>query len=161
MNKEIKSMWSHQYVIGRRSFLTILLLFFVCGVIHTAHAQIDSIVGSWKTVDDKTGEVRTLVRIFKATNGLYYGKIEKMYKYADAVCDKCEGEEKGKPILGMMIIRGMKDDNGVLKEGYVLDPESGKKYYGTISYDKESKKLKLRGSIDKRGFLGRNQYWIK
>jgi uncharacterized protein (DUF2147 family) len=139
----------------------ILLLFFFCGVLHTAHAQIDSIVGNWKTVDDKTGEVLTLVRIFKATNGLYYGKIEKMYKYADAVCDKCEGEDKGKPILGMMIIRGMKEENGVLKEGYVLDPESGKKYYGSISYDKGTKKLKLRGSIDKHGFIGRNQYWIR
>jgi uncharacterized protein (DUF2147 family) len=102
-----------------------------------------------------------LVRIFKATNGLYYGKIEKMYKYVDAVCDKCEGDDKGKPIQGLMIIRGMKAENGVLKEGYVLDPESGKKYFGTVSYDKASKKLKLRGSIDRYGVLGRNQYWVR
>jgi uncharacterized protein (DUF2147 family) len=139
------------------------MLFFLCifGAVYSTYAQIDSIVGNWKTVDDKTGEVRALVRIFKATNGLYYGKIEKMYKYASAVCEKCEGEDKGKPVLGMMIIRGMKADKDVLKEGYLLDPESGKKYYGTISYDPSTKKLKLRGSIDKYGFLGRNQYWIR
>ncbi len=127
----------------------------------TSFAQVESILGEWKTVDDKTGEVRAVVRIYKASNGLYYGKIEKMLKYADAVCDNCEGEDKGKPILGMQIIRGMKADGGVLKEGYVLDPESGKRYYGTIGYDKKTGKLKLRGSIDKHGILGRNQYWIR
>ncbi len=150
-----RTMFKHIRFYNILPFLLILLSSF------TSHAQIDSIVGTWKTVDDKTNEVRAVVRIFKATNGLYYGKIEKMYKYEDAVCDKCEGEDKGKPVLGMMIIRGMKAEDGVLKEGYVLDPESGKKYYGTISYDKNTGKLKLRGSIDKRGILGRNQYWVK
>ncbi|MGL5957358.1 MAG: DUF2147 domain-containing protein [Phocaeicola sp.] len=43
----------------------------------------------------------------------------------------------------------------------MLDPKSGKTYYLTISYDKGTGQLKLRGSLDKRGFLGRNQYWIK
>ncbi|MDR0368197.1 MAG: DUF2147 domain-containing protein [Bacteroidales bacterium] len=140
---------------------TIALFFTINFLLSPIYGQVSSIVGEWKTVDDKTGEVRAMVRIFKANNGLYYGKIEKMYKYSDAVCEKCEGEDKGKPVQGMMIIRGMKADNNVLKEGYVLDPESGKKYYGTISYDAKTGKLKLRGSLDKRGILGRNQYWIK
>jgi uncharacterized protein (DUF2147 family) len=151
----------NQYTSRTRSFQKVLILFVIYGLTHTVHAQIDTIVGNWKTVDDKTGEVRAMVRIFKATNGLYYGKIEKMYKYADAVCDKCEGEDKGKPVLGMIIIRGMKEEKGVLKGGYVLDPETGKKYYGSITYDPSSKKLKLRGSIDKYGVLGRNQYWLR
>ncbi|MDR0604976.1 MAG: DUF2147 domain-containing protein [Bacteroidales bacterium] len=161
MEKRIKLLGDCRYVFRKEILQKVLLLFFICGVNYSVHAQIDSIVGNWKTVDDKTDEVRALVRIFKATNGLYYGKIEKMYKYVDAVCDKCDGNDKGKPIQGLMIIREMKVENGVLKEGYVLDPESGKKYYGTISYDKSSQKLKLRGSIDKYGVLGRNQYWIR
>ncbi|MDR1459681.1 MAG: DUF2147 domain-containing protein [Bacteroidales bacterium] len=151
-------MKANQYPFGRRTFL---LLFLMCGMIRFSFAQIESIVGSWKTVDDKTNEMRSMIRIFKATNGLYYGKIEKMYLYQDAVCLKCEGDDKDKPILGMLIIREMKEESGVLKGGYVLDPESGKKYYGTISYDPKTKKLKLRGSIDKHGILGRNQYWVK
>ncbi|MDR2406675.1 MAG: DUF2147 domain-containing protein [Bacteroidales bacterium] len=161
MEKKIKVMGDYRCIFRKEILQKILLLFFICGINDTAHAQVDSIVGNWKTVDDKTNEVRAMVRIFKATNGLYYGKIEKMYKYAAAVCDKCEGDDKGKPIQGLMIIRGMKAENGVLKDGYVLDPESGKKYYGTISYDKSSKKLKLRGSIDRYGILGRNQYWVR
>ncbi|MDR1878855.1 MAG: DUF2147 domain-containing protein [Bacteroidales bacterium] len=137
------------------------LVFVFLATGYSASAQIDSIVGNWKTIDDKTGEVRAMVRIYKAKNGLYYGKIEKMYKYADAVCTKCEGSDKGQAVLGMLIIRAMKEENGSLKDGYVLDPETGKKYYGTITFDSKTKKLKLRGSLDKQGILGRNQYWIR
>ncbi|MDR2475335.1 MAG: DUF2147 domain-containing protein [Bacteroidales bacterium] len=124
-------------------------------------AQISSITGEWQTVDDKSGEIRALVNIFRANDGMYYGKIEKMYKYADAVCILCEGKNKGQPVLGMMIIRQMKADGNELKGGSILDPETGKEYYVTISYDAKAGKLKLRGSLDKRGIFGRNQYWIK
>jgi uncharacterized protein (DUF2147 family) len=128
----------------------------------TVEAQVSAILGEWKTVDDKTDEIRSLVRIYQdTTDGLYYGKIVKMYEYADAVCDKCEGADKGKPILGLIIISGMKADGKALKGGTVLDPENGKKYYASISINEKTGKLVLRGSLDKRGFLGRNQYWIK
>jgi uncharacterized protein (DUF2147 family) len=119
-------------------------------------------LGEWKTVDDKSEEIRSLVRIYKdSADGLYYGKIEKLYKYADAVCEKCEDENKNKPVLGLIIIKGMKAEGKELKGGTVLDPENGKNYYATISIDKKSGKLVLRGSLDKRGWFGRNQYWIK
>ncbi|MDL2296731.1 DUF2147 domain-containing protein [Bacteroidales bacterium OttesenSCG-928-B11] len=139
----------------------LIALFFIFALFMNAHAQVSSIVGEWKTVDDKTNETHSIVRIYKGTDGLYYGKIVKMFKYPDAVCTACEGKDKGRPLVGMIIIRGMRDVNGELKEGYVLDPESGKKYYGTISYDSKTSKLKLRGSLDKRGVFGRSQYWIK
>ncbi|GHU67537.1 hypothetical protein FACS189413_02480 [Bacteroidia bacterium] len=139
----------------------ILICFFFLGLSISINAQIASIVGEWKTVDDKTGEFRAVVKIYQGTDSLYYGKIVKMLKYADAVCESCEGSDKGKPVLGMIIIRSMKVDGEVLNGGYLLDPESGKKYYGTISYDAKTGKLKLRGSLDKRGWLGRNQYWVK
>jgi uncharacterized protein (DUF2147 family) len=129
---------------------------------YSVGAQVSAILGEWKTVDDKTGEVRSLVRIYQdTTDGLYYGKIVKMYEYADVVCDKCEGADKGKPILGLTIISGMKVDGKALKGGTVLDPENGKKYYASISINEKTGKLVLRGSLDKRGLFGRNQYWIK
>ena len=58
-----------------------------------------------------------------------------------------------------MIIRQMKAIDGELREGHVLDPESGNIYYGKI-YLKEGR-LVLRGSLDKRGWFGRNQTWIR
>ena len=122
--------------------------------------QVNQIVGSWKTVDDKTGDNFSIVEIYKGSNGLYYGKIAKMLVGpANQVCDKCEGDDHNKPLEGLVIIRDMKAIDGELREGRVLDPESGKFYYGKI-YIKEGR-LVLRGSLDKRGFLGRNQTWIK
>ena len=127
----------------------------------SVNAQISSILGDWKTVDDKTGERRSVVTIYKGTDGLYYGKISKMLMYTDLdlKCDQCKDEDHNAPIVGLVIIRGMHAEDGELVGGKVLDPESGKFYYGKI-YLKNGK-LVLRGSLDKRGFLGRNQEWVK
>jgi uncharacterized protein (DUF2147 family) len=48
-----------------------------------------------------------------------------------------------------------------LEGGYILDPANGKKYHASIEYDKKTGKLKLRGSLDKTGMIGRNQFWEK
>lgn len=125
----------------------------------SVNAQISAILGDWKTVDDKTGERRSVVTIYKGTDGLYYGKISKMLMYTDLdlKCDQCKDKDHNAPIVGLVIIRGMHAEDGELVGGKVLDPESGKFYYGKI-YLKNGK-LVLRGSLDKRGFLGRNQTW--
>jgi len=138
--------------------LTFILVLF-CSF--SAFSQVSNIVGNWKTIDDKTNEEKSIVRIYKATNGKYYGKIEKLFKNPDAKCVNCKDDNKDKPIVGMVIITDMKEKGDKLDGGFILDPQNGEKYYVTISYEKDSGKLKLRGSIDKLGVLGRNQYWIK
>ena len=142
-----------------RSRILLALLALVMSV--SASAQLSAILGDWKTVDDKTGERRSIVTIYKGSDGLYYGKISKMlmYQELDLKCEECKGEDHNAPIEGLVIIRGMKAEDGQLVGGKVLDPESGKFYYGKI-YLKDGK-LVLRGSLDKRGFLGRNQTWVK
>ena len=124
-------------------------------------AQVSQILGDWKTVDDKTGEKRSIVTIYKGSDGLYYGKVSKllMYQELHPKCEACQGEDKNAPVEGLVIIRGMKAEDGQLVGGKVLDPESGKFYYGKIYL--KGGNLVLRGSLDKRGFLGRNQTWVK
>ena len=138
----------------------ISILFFILVTV-SLRAQISSIVGDWKTIDDKTGEQRSVVTIYKGSDGLYYGKVSRllMYQELDLKCEACKGEDHNAPIEGLVIIRGMKAEDGQLVGGKVLDPESGKFYYGKI-YMKDGK-LVLRGSLDRRGFLGRNQTWVK
>ncbi len=139
--------------------MTILMLTFSL----SAFAQ-QEFLGKWTTVSDKTGEQESVVRIFKATNGLYYGKIERLlqpeYASTNPVCDKCEGADKNKPVVGLVIVREMKYENGKLVGGTVLDPDNGKTYYASISLDDKGN-LVLRGSLDRRGILGRNQTWIR
>ena len=136
----------------------LFLSFLLCPFL--AFSQVSNIIGSWKTIDDATGEAKSIVRIYKGTDGKYYGKIEKLFQNPDGKCDKCKGENKDKPILGMVIITDMKEKGDKLDGGTILDPANGEKYYATISYEKDGR-LKLRGSLDKLGMLGRNQFWVK
>lgn len=125
-----------------------------------ATAQVNQMVGDWKTIDDKTGETKSIVHLYKATDGLYYGKIMKIFGQPENIlCEPCEGADHNKPVVGLVIIRGMKEVDGTLQDGKVLDPESGKLYYCKISL--KDGKLQLRGSLDKRGMLGRNQTWVR
>lgn len=136
--------------------LSVALLFSAAA----AWAQANQIVGDWKTVDDKTGENYSIIHIYKATDGLYYGTIARMLVGPEGVvCEECTGEDKNKPLEGLVIIRGMHEEKGELRGGKVLDPESGKFYYGKIYLDHG--KLVLRGSIDKLGVLGRSQTWLR
>lgn len=136
--------------------IAILILFSVSGF-----AQADKIVGKWKTIDDKDGSEKSIVTIFKATNGKYYGKIEKLFKDPEKLCTECEGANKNKPISGMIIINDMVEKEGKLTEGTILDPKNGKVYRCNISLEKKTEKLIVRGSLDKFGVLGRSQTWIK
>lgn len=138
----------------KQIFITLLMI----GWAIAGQAQ-NSIVGDWMTVDDATGDSYSIVRIYKATDGLYYGKVAKILMGpADVVCVRCEGADHNKPIQDLVIIRGMRMENGELRGGKVLDPNNGKFYYGKI-YLKNGN-LVLRGSLDKAGILGRNQTWL-
>lgn len=119
----------------------------------------NTIVGDWMTVDDKTGDNYSIVRIYQGDDGLYYGKIQKILMGPeDVTCTLCTGADKDAPMLNLVIIRGMHMEKGELRGGKVLDPNNGKFYYGKI-YLKNGK-LVLRGSLDKLGAFGRNQTWV-
>lgn len=132
--------------------------FFALLLTITINAQINEILGDWLTVDDKTGDNFSVVNIYKAADGKYYGKIAKMLVgKPDERCTECTGDDHNKPLEGLVIIRAMSEKNGELTGGKVLDPESGKFYYGKI-YIKNGN-LVLRGSLDRAGILGRSQTW--
>ena len=139
-------------------------IFLLVGVLMltiSAFSQVDKIVGKWKTIDDKDGSTKSIVNIFKATNGKYYGKVEKLFKNPDKKCTECEGANKDKPVLGMMVVNGMIEKGGDLTGGTILDPNNGKIYRCNISLDTESGNLNVRGSLDKMGIIGRSQTWIR
>ena len=70
--------------------------------------------GLWKTIDDGTKKEKSLVRIVEA-NGVYTGKVEKVIDPdapKDAICKDCTDERKDQPVVGMTIIRNMKQSYG-------------------------------------------------
>jgi uncharacterized protein (DUF2147 family) len=126
-----------------------------------AHAQATP-AGLWKTIDDETKKEKSLVRIGEA-GGAYTGKIEKLLDPTkqDAVCDKCADDRKDKPVLGMTIIKGVKqnvDDKAKWDGGEILDPNNGKTYRVRLTPVDGGKTLEVRGFI---GPFYRNQTWTR
>jgi uncharacterized protein (DUF2147 family) len=121
--------------------------------------------GLWKTIDDSSKVEKSLVRITEA-NGVYSGRIEKILDPAakpDAVCDECTGELKGKPIVGLTILRGIKksaETEGQWDGGTVFDPNNGKTYKARLKPSEDGKKLEMRGYIGTPMF-GRSQVWVR
>ena len=140
---------------------TFMSLFLLIAFSVSGFSQIDKIVGKWKTIDDKDGSEKSIVNIFKASNGKYYGKVEKLFKEPNKKCTECEGENKDKPVLGMTVLNNMVEKDGTLTGGTIIDPANGKVYKCNVSLDANTGKLKVRGSLDKRGVIGRTQHWVK
>ena len=142
----------------KKTLFSVFVLMFLAV---SASAQVDKIVGKWKTIDDKDGSEKSIVNIFKASNGKYYGKVEKLFKEPNKKCTECEGENKDKPVLGMTVLNNMVEKDGTLTGGTIIDPANGKVYKCNVSLDANTGKLKVRGSLDKRGVIGRTQQWVK
>lgn len=128
----------------------------------SAAAQM-SPVGLWKTIDDETKKEKSLVRIVD-NGGVVSGRIEKFLDpetKADSVCDKCTDDRKGKPVLGMTILRNLKqgeEDKTAWEGGDVLDPNNGKIYRARLKPVEGGKQLQLRGYL---GPFYRTQTWIR
>jgi len=142
-----------------RKSLTIAALAFCTAT--AALAQMTPI-GTWHTLDEKTKELKSEVQITEA-GGVLTGKVTKLLRKEakqDALCDECTDDRKGKPMLGLEIIRGAKKAEGkdVWEDGKIMDPENGKSYTLKMTPIEGGKKLEVRGSI---GPFGRTQTWVR
>lgn len=119
-----------------------------------------TILGKWKTVDDETGEEKSIVEIYKE-NGKVFGKVIEIFdpEKRDLPCKFCKGNDYNKPVLGLKIIKDMIKIGDAFKKGTITNPEDGKVYDCRLKLDEDnSNKLQVRGYI---AFFYRTQYWIR
>lgn len=156
------------HTIHRMALATVLLL----GTTLAAQAQqspaagpggdLMTPVGTWKTIDDKTGEAKSLVQISEVNDQLE-GKVVKVLKSKQGphpICDQCDGARHNQPVVGMTILWSMKQDGNEWDGGQILDPKTGKIYKCSMHVIDGGKKLSVRGYI---GFslFGRSQTWLR
>lgn len=122
-------------------------------------AASQSIVGKWKTIDDNTGEEKSIIEIYEK-NGKVFGKVLAIFSKEDPdpVCDECDSDDPRykRKIIGMEIIRNMVKDGNEYEDGDILDPENGKVYRCKLWVEG--------GDLKVRGYLGpffRTQTWKK
>ncbi|HVJ06142.1 MAG TPA: DUF2147 domain-containing protein [Candidatus Saccharimonadales bacterium] len=142
----------------RAAALGLCMLSFFSG----AHAQklstaLENAIGRWQVINDEGkpgGQVETYL-----VDGKLFGKVTQLRpgRLPDAVCEKCSGELKNKPIQGMVILRNFKAGGEDWVGGTVVDPDNGKEYKGKI-WAVGNDKLYMRGFIG-ISLLGRTQSW--
>ena len=148
-------------VIAKLIQYTVLSAFLLMGC---AYAQsIDPIFGVWKTIDEKTNQPSSLIRL-EERNGELIGIVTELIPSPGETlvthCNLCKDERKGKPIIGMTIMKGLKKSSpGVWSGGEILDPEDGEIYKVKITMIND-KSLEVRGYIG-IPLLGRTQTWIR
>lgn len=124
-------------------------------------------VGRWKTIDDETGEVKSIIRLSKSSNNRLYGKIVKIYPRpgltADGKCSYCEGKFRNKSLLGVTVVKNMKQSKTSPSEWYggtITDPKTAKTYRCTMELIDSGRKLNVKGYIGVPLF-GRTQTWVR
>ena len=136
-----------------------LVAFAFCSVLQM-NAQVNKVLGQWKTIDDETGAAKSIVEVYEK-EGKIFGKIIDILNPADKdkVCIYCKGDEKNQPLIGLDIIKGLELDDDRYEDGTIFDPEKGKKYSAKIWVENDSPNtLMVRGYI---AFLYRTQEWIR
>ncbi|MBQ1494957.1 MAG: DUF2147 domain-containing protein [Acinetobacter sp.] len=125
----------------------------------------NDITGIWQSIDDKTGAPKALIEIREEANGTYAGKIVKITPRAGytpkETCVDCPAPYTNKPILGLDVMTGLKQGEGLnYVNGRILDPNTGKIYSMKAKLSSNGKRLHLRGYLGVSA-LGRNQIWIR
>jgi uncharacterized protein (DUF2147 family) len=139
----------------KRLIFSILFLFSMI-----SSAQSHSVIGKWKTIDDETGKPISIVEVYEKNHKIY-GKVIEILNPANRnrVCEKCKGDDRNKPIIGLTIIKGLTKVDDEYTNGKILDPKNGKLYSCYITLENQDK-LKVRGYIG-ISLFGRTQYWIR
>ena len=137
-----------------------LIIACICSVLPLA-AQ--NATGTWKTVDDRDGTTKAIIVIHEE-DGRLYGHVKEILEKGNekALCTECDGELKNKPVTGMRIINGLKQEGDGVWEGgkkSLFDPEQGRYFRAKIWLDPHNpNKLKVRGYLL---FLFRTQTWLR
>ena len=123
------------------------------------------ITGTWRYIDDKTGEPKGLVKMEKQANGTYAGTALKATPRPGYTpkefCTNCPAPYTNKPIIGMQVISGLKTEDQInYTNGKIIDPVSGKLYSLKGKVSPNGKKLFLRGYIGVSA-VGRSQTWLR
>jgi uncharacterized protein (DUF2147 family) len=150
----------------KKGLMFIVMFFSLLGMslVHAANGA--SPVGYWKTIDDVTGQPKSILHIFSQGNVLY-GQVVKIFPRPgydqNELCTACKGAKHNQRIVGMVVMEGLRPSSSNSLEwngGHILDPLNGKTYNCTITLVDQGHRLNVRGFI---GFsmFGRTQTWIR
>lgn len=118
--------------------------------------------GTWHTISDVDGRPRGIVAL-TVTDGVLSGRIAGSLVPGEPPgkrCTACTGALKDQPLQGMEILSGLRWDGEAWTGGWILDPDTGRRYRATIRLADDGRSLTLRGYVGV-ALLGRTQRWVR
>ena len=122
--------------------------------------------GHYVNFDDATNSPRGLIELARNADGELEGFVRGSFIAGEdprRTCDKCDGELKGAPLLGLRIVRNLENKSGdglKWKSGRITDPDNGKTYKSKFTFAPDFSEVKVRGYIGTPA-LGRSQRWVR
>ena len=117
------------------------------------------VVGKWKLEDGSA-----IVEVYQEGD-VFNGKIVWLKNPTEADgspavdSNNPDARLRSRQLIGLNMLSGLKQKGGEYSGGSIYDPGNGKTY--NCSMKVEGDTLKVRGSLDKRGLLGRTMDWFR
>ena len=124
-----------------------------------AAAFAQDVIGKWK-LDNGTA----IVEVYKQGDA-YNGKIVWLEKpngpdgKPSVDTNNPDKNLRSRQLMGLNMLSGLKKDGDEYTAGKIYDPGNGKTY--NCSMKVEGDVLKVRGSLDKKGLIGRTMDWFR
>ena len=138
-----------------KSLFTLIGIIFLSVV--SIQAQESNIVGTWLNEEGTSH-----IRIFKATNGKYYGKIVWLKEDPERLDVNNPDESKRSiPLIDLIILRTFSYDSEDKQwnNGNIYDPKNGKTYSCYMWFEGSKDLLFIKGYILGMKFIGRETQW--
>ncbi|MGD1016093.1 MAG: DUF2147 domain-containing protein [Roseiarcus sp.] len=125
--------------------------------------QYKTAAGFWQETDEQ-GHVGAWF-LFVEKNGLYEGRFVKLFKQPGEqrefqTCERCTGDQKDAPMLGLTLVKGMKRNGNRYDGGTILDPRDGTVYHAQMELSADGLELSVRGYLG-IPLLGQTQVWSR
>jgi uncharacterized protein (DUF2147 family) len=139
--------------------LAYIALIGLCTISAAGAADLSTAAGWWQPIDGKTGEPLGLINIYQ-DHGLFFGRIEPSSPSDDRSrkCTRCPDERRDQPIIGLVLIRNMRQQGDEYVGGDIVDPDTGWIYGCKFRLIDDGRKMVMRGYFG-ISLFGRSQIW--